>query len=287
MQANNELPEDLRSRIGEMVEKGEVNGAIALIKGLPREYVNEELTYEVVDTAVALASGGDLKGALDFVGILDGEQFDWALWRVFREYLDECSPEKAVNAFKEHYRLIKPESKTEVLLDIARCAGEEKPDLARNALELALKWARHVRGRSNRDWRLEMVFNEARDLEQWDIAERACEAMGSKTRRDVLRETIPNDEIEGEISTCRELVEALKKRRVSAEGALDLVIEAHMEYEKELLQAKGLNPRFYKLVALKTPEGAVFYAVPKLLYPLALIYLKLRALGRNGRSGPT
>ena len=48
--------------------------------------------------------------------------------------------------------LINPESKVEVLLNIARCAEKGNPELARNAMMLALKWARHVKGRSNRDW---------------------------------------------------------------------------------------------------------------------------------------
>ena len=118
--------------------------------------MNEELVYPVVDIAVAFAKRGDPGKALAVADMLGDEHIDWARWRVFREYLEPCSPERAEVAFKEHHVLIKPESKVEILLDIARCAGKENLKLARSALELALKWAGHVRGRSNRDWRLEM-----------------------------------------------------------------------------------------------------------------------------------
>ena len=95
--------------------------------------------------------------------------------------------------------------------------------------------------------------------------------MSGRNQRTVIEDTIPPEE--REITTCRELAEALRKRRESSEDALDLVIEAHLRYEKELLKSRGLNPYLYKLKAVKTGEGVRFYAVRRPLTVTLAIYL--------------
>ena len=125
-----------------------------------------------------------------------------------------------------------------------------------------------------------MVFNTAWDLGEWDLVEEACRAMSRKGQREVIEDTLPPEEMEGEISNCRELAETLKKRRESSgEDALEVLIEVYSKYERELLKSRGLNPYLYKLKAVKTEEGVSFYAVRRPITLAILKYLRDR-MGR-------
>lgn len=245
-----------------------------------------------VKIAADFARRGDLRKALVVVDILVGDSVDWARWHVFKEYLDSYSLERAETSFERHQVLIKPESKVEALPDIARCAGKENSKLARDALILALQRARHIKGRSNRDWRLEMVINTACDLEEWDIVAEACRAMSGKGRRKVIEDRLFPEELEKGVTTCWEFAETLKRRYESAEeNSLDLVIETHLKYEKEILKSRVVHPYLYKLKAVKIEEGVTFYAVRRPLTVALTWYLldrvmRLLSLNAPHEEGP-
>ncbi|WP_054839654.1 hypothetical protein [Thermococcus sp. JCM 11816] len=82
------------------------------------------------------------------------------------------------------------------------------------------------------------------------------------------------------VPDCEEFIEIRKNRANDGEDALDILIQAYKEHERELLRSRGgVNPYLYKLKARKTEKGVQFYAVRMPITLALLLYLWDRVKG--------
>ncbi|WP_285518617.1 hypothetical protein [Thermococcus nautili] len=268
-----------RMWVGELITAGRLEDAETMLRSVNRAGLDEmkllNYTHNVVELALAFLQRDGLDRAVNTVlSLIDApDDISWGLERIFEEYLVECTPERARRVWRRVHLIPEPEKKVEVLLKVLDCLdGEEE---RRKVLSEAFGWALRVRGRSWRTYMLSRVLYRVHDLEYYDLMLELCRRIRWRERRLVFEDFLFEDE---NAETCEEFVETLRKRLEASENALDTVIEVHLKYEKELLRAKGLNPGFYRLLPWRTPEGVIFYAVPKPLYPLAVLYLRLRSI---------
>ncbi|MDI3476390.1 MAG: hypothetical protein PWQ79_2337 [Thermococcaceae archaeon] len=261
------------------IRSGMFDEAYEFFKTLPGDLLNEELYYYVVETAEHFAKTGDLEKALRVAYLLDGEGFEWAVYRAFWVYLwEDESAERAKKVFELHHIIPHPEDKAKVLGLIAEILGRNEPELARTALRFGIEWARRINKRADRYYAFEGLYWRAEELEDWESVRRICELLDERGRRELVADVL--DLKEGEpVPDCEEFIEIRKNRANDGEDALDILIQAYNEHERELLRSRGVNPYLYKLKAVKTEDGVQFYAVRRPITLTLLLFLLNKVKG--------
>ncbi|AIU70790.1 hypothetical protein TEU_10850 [Thermococcus eurythermalis] len=264
--------------VEELIAMGELEAAREVLRNIDRRKLNNgelsDYTRNVINLGLAFRENGKLDdGVNTIVALLDDlESISWGLWRLFYEYLEECTPERAREVWERVYLIPGPREKAEILQKVGWCLDD--PNEKRKVLVEAFTWALHVKGRSWRTYTLSKVLGRVHDVNDYDLMLELCRRIKRQERRLVFEDFL----FEGESAeTCEEFVEVLKRRSGSAD-ALELLIGAYLEHEEEFLRSRGFNPKLYKLVPRKTSGGVTFHAVLRPLYPLVILHWKLREL---------
>lgn len=171
-------PENPAESAEHFIRSGMFDEAHEFFKTLPEDTLNGELKWYVVKTVEHFAKTGDLEKALGVAYLLDGEGFEWAVYRAFWVYLwEDESAERAKKAFELHYFIPDPDNKAEILGRIAGVLGRKEPELARIALRLGIEWTRRIHKRTYRYDAFEWLYWKAEDLEDWESVRRICELL--------------------------------------------------------------------------------------------------------------
>ncbi|ASJ03113.1 hypothetical protein A3L09_07520 [Thermococcus profundus] len=255
-----------------LIQRGMLDDAYEFFKILPEDLLNGELEPYVVETAEHFAKTGDIGKALNVAYLLDGEHFEWAVYRAFSAYLWEGkSTERARRALELHYIIPDPEDKVGILRRIAGILGKEEPELARMSLRLGIGWARRINKRADRYDAFEGLYWRAEELEDWESVRRICKLLDDRGRRELVMDVLDLDEGDP-VPDCEEFIE-IRRNRSEDEDALGILIRVYKEHERELLRSRGVNPYLYKLKARKTEDGVQFYAVRRPITVAVLLYL--------------
>jgi len=264
-------------RVEELIKAGKLEDAEARLRSIDQAGLNDieilHYTHDVVELALAyLVRDGLERAANTVLSLIDSTgDISWGLERIFEEYLEECTPERARNVWNMTHLLPEPTRKVDVLLRVWECLDDGQ--LKRKILVEAFNWALHVEGRSWRTYMLSKVLNRVHDLDDYDLMLELCRRIRQGERRFVFDDFLFEEE---SAETCEEFVESLRKRHEDHKysgDALDAVIEAHLKYEKELLRSRDVNPYLYRLKAVKTEDGVTFYAVRRPITLAVLLYL--------------
>ncbi|MBP1912743.1 hypothetical protein [Thermococcus stetteri] len=105
-------PENPIESAERFIRSGMFDEAYELFKTLPEGLLNGRLYYYVAETAEYFAKIGELEKALKVAYLLDGEHFEWAVYRALSAYLQEDeSIERAKRALKLHYLIPDPDDR--------------------------------------------------------------------------------------------------------------------------------------------------------------------------------
>jgi len=267
--------------VEELIKAGELEAAREVLRNIDRKELDDwelsHYTNNVISLALAFMEQGRLDDSVNTVVELidDPKSISWGLWRIFYEYLEECTPERAREVWERVYLIPGAREKAEILKDVAGCLDD--PEEKRKVLVEAFTWALHVRRRSWRTYTLSEVLNKVHDTHDYKLMLELCRRIRRRERGLVFEDFLVDDE---KAETCEEFVEVLKQRSKGTD-ALEVLIGAYLEHEDEFLRSRGFNPKLYKLVPRKTSGGVTFHAVLRPFYPLAILHWRLHELLRR------